>query len=149
MNIDQLREELAADEGVVYEIYLDHLALPTCGVGHLIRKEDEEYGQPVGTPISEERVRQLFALDVAVTIEDCRALFDNWDQLPEEAKLICANMAFNLGRSRLSKFVNFRAAVEAQDWQRAALEAADSRWHSQVPNRAGRLIKRLRGLADG
>ena len=33
--IDQLREELEIDEGVKYEVYLDHLGLKTCGVGHL------------------------------------------------------------------------------------------------------------------
>jgi lysozyme len=58
-------------------------------------------------------------------------------------------MCFNLGYPRFSKFVNFRAAIEAQDWNKAADEAVDSRWHDQVPNRAKRLVKRLRGLADG
>ena len=33
MNIDKLREELKVDEGVKYEIYLDHLGLPTFGIG--------------------------------------------------------------------------------------------------------------------
>ena len=55
MNIEQLREELKIDEGVKYEIYLDHLSLPTCGVGHLIKETDPEYGLEVGTKIDEER----------------------------------------------------------------------------------------------
>ena len=38
MNIDKLREEIEADEGNVGEIYLDHLKLPTLGIGHLIKK---------------------------------------------------------------------------------------------------------------
>ena len=149
MKLDKLREELAADEGCKFEIYLDHLGLPTFGIGHLIREHDPEHGKPVGTEVSDERVRQVFALDVAVTIEDCQRLFSNWDDLPDEGQLICANMAFNLGYPRFSKFVNFRAAIEAQDWLKAADEAVDSRWHDQVPNRAKRLVKRLRGLADG
>lgn len=149
MKLDKLREELAADEGCKFEIYLDHLGLPTFGIGHLIREHDPEHGKPVGTEVSDERVRQVFALDVAVTIEDCQRLFSNWDDLPDEAQLICANMAFNLGYPRFSKFVNFRAAIEAQDWLKAADEAVDSRWHDQVPNRAKRLVQRLRGLANG
>ena len=149
MNVDKLREELAADEGCKFEIYLDHLGLPTFGIGHLIREHDPEHGKPVGTEVSDERVRQVFALDVAVTIEDCQRLFRNWDDLPDEAQLVCANMAFNLGYPRFSKFVNFRAAIEAQDWLKAADEAVDSRWHDQVPNRAKRLVQRLRGLANG
>ena len=149
MNVDKLREELAADEGCKFEIYLDHLGLPTFGIGHLIREHDPEHGKPIGTEVSDERVRQVFALDVAVTIEDCQRLFINWDDLPDEAQLVCANMAFNLGYPRFSKFVNFRAAIEAQDWLKAADEAVDSRWHDQVPNRAKRLVQRLRGLANG
>jgi len=149
MNKDQLREELADDEGCKYEIYLDHLALPTFGIGHLIKDADPEHGQPVGTPVSEERVRQAFDLDILVTIEDCHRLYDDFDDLPEEAQLVIANMCFNLGYPRLSKFKNFRAAVEERDWMRAADEMVDSRWHDQVPNRAKRLVKRIRDLANG
>jgi len=147
MNKDQLREELAEDEGCKYEIYLDHLGLPTFGIGALIKEHDPEYGQPVGTPVSEERVRQRFNLDIAVTIEDCGRLYSDFDELPEEAQLVIANMCFNLGYPRLSKFKGMKAGVDARDWERAADEMVDSRWHDQVPNRAKRLVKRMRDLA--
>ena len=41
MNKDRLREEIAEDEGCKYEVYLDHLGLPTCGIGHLITESDD------------------------------------------------------------------------------------------------------------
>ena len=104
MNIDELREELKIDEGVKYEIYLDHLQLPTLGIGHLIRETDPEHGLPVGTAIDEERVNELFQSDIEITIIECRELFPNFDDLPEEVQKICANMMFNLGRPRFSKF---------------------------------------------
>lgn len=147
MNRDQLREELADDEGCKFEIYLDHLGLPTFGIGALIKEHDPEYGQPVGTPVSEDRVRKRFNLDIAVTIEDCQVLYDDFDDLPEEAQLVIANMMFNMGRPRLSKFKGMKAGVDARDWERAADEMVDSRWHDQVPNRAKRLVKRIRDLA--
>ena len=147
MNKDQLREELAEDEGCKFEIYLDHLGLPTFGIGALIKEHDPEYGQPVGTPVSEDRVRKRFNLDIAVTIEDCQVLYDDFDDLPEEAQLVIANMCFNMGRSRLSKFKGMKAGVDDRDWERAADEMVDSRWHDQVPNRAKRLVKRIRDLA--
>jgi len=147
MNKDQLREELAEDEGCKFEIYLDHLGLPTFGIGALIKEHDPEYGQPVGTPVSEDRVRKRFNLDIAVTIEDCQVLYDDFDDLPEEAQLVIANMMFNMGRPRLSKFKGMKAGVDARDWERAADEMVDSRWHDQVPNRAKRLVKRIRDLA--
>ena len=101
MNKDQLREELADDEGCKFEIYLDHLGLPTFGIGALVKDHDPEYGQPVGTPVSEERVRQRFNLDIAVTIEDCGVCTHDFDELPEEAQLVIANMCFNMGSHAL------------------------------------------------
>jgi lysozyme len=149
MNKDKLREELAEDEGCKFEIYLDHLGLPTFGIGHLVKEDDPEHGQPVGTPVEDERVRQVFALDLAVTIEDCRVLYDNFDELPDDCQLIIANMMFNMGRPRLSKFVGMKREVDARRFDAAADEMVDSRWHDQVPNRAKRLVKRMRALAHG
>ena len=102
----------------------------------------------MGTPVDEERVRKRFSLDILVTTEDCRTLYSDFDDLPEEAQLIIANMMFNMGRPRLSMFKGMKAGVDARDWNRAADEMVDSRWHDQVPNRAKRLVKRMRALAD-
>ena len=92
MNIDQLREELKIDEGVKYEIYLDHLGLPTFGIGHLVLESDPEHGQPVGTAVSEDRVNECFARDVDVVLEECKKLLPSFEVLPEEVQLIIANM---------------------------------------------------------
>ena len=146
MNVEQLREELKEDEGCKYEIYLDHLGLPTHGIGHLITEWDEEYEKPVGTPVSEDRVNNCFQTDVHGTVEECKKLFDNFDDLPEEVQLILCNMMFNMGRPRLSKFVKFRAAIDDNDWLEAATQMEDSRWHKQVTNRANRLIKRMEAI---
>jgi len=148
MNKDVLREEIAADEGCKYEVYLDHLALPTCGVGHLITENDEEYDKPVGTVVEEERVRRLFALDIAVTIDECKVLYPDFDDFDEELQHILCNMMFNMGRPRLSRFKLMQAAIDNKDFNEAAEQMIDSRWHDQVPNRAKRLVKRMRALAS-
>ncbi len=145
---DRLREELKIDEGCKYEVYLDHLGLPTFGIGHLITKDDPEYQMGMGTPVDEIRVNEVFEQDINVTIGECRRLFDDWDKLPEEVQLIIANMMFNMGRPRLSKFKGMKAGVDARDWNKAADEMVDSRWYTQVPNRARRLVDRMRALAD-
>lgn len=148
MNLDKLREELADDEGCKYEIYLDHLGLPTFGIGALVKETDPEFGKPVGTPVTQERVQQRFHLDIAVTVEDCNRMYDNFNDLPNEVQLILANMMFNLGYSRMSKFKKLRAAVEVRDWNECAAQMEDSKWYTQVPNRARRLITRMRDLAE-
>ena len=146
MNIEQLREELKVDEGCKYEIYLDHLGLPTFGIGHLVLDSDPEHGQPVGTPVSEARVNECFAKDVETVLSECSLLYPNFSVLPEEAQLIIANMMFNMGRPRLSKFKGMKAAVDAGDYHRAAVEMVDSRWYQQVTNRADRLVARMRSI---
>ena len=148
MDIRQLRKELEVDEGVKYEIYKDHLGYPTFGIGHLVIDSDPEHGQEVGTPVSEDRVIEAFDNDVQVVLADCERLYNDFNVLPEECQLIIANMMFNMGRPRLSKFKGMKAGVDAQDWNKAADEMIDSNWYKQVPNRAGRLVKRMRALAD-
>lgn len=147
MNLDQLRMELEYDEGCKYEIYLDHLGLPTFGIGHLVTEDDPEHGKEVGTAVSEERVIEVFEKDVQVTIEECKKLYDDWLDLPEEAQLIIANMMFNMGRPRLSQFKGMKAGVDARDWNQAADEMVDSKWYRQVTNRADRLVTRMRNIA--
>ena len=104
MDIEKLRDQLKIDEGCVNSVYLDHLNLPTVGIGHLVTEWDDEYGKPVGTEVSEDRVNELFDQDVQVTIDECKLLYNNFDELPEEAQQIIANMMFNMGRPRLSRF---------------------------------------------
>ena len=147
MNIDKLREELKEDEGCKYEIYLDHLGLPTFGIGHLVTEWDEEYEKKVGTEVSEERVNECFAKDVETVLEDCKVLYSNFNELPEEVQLILANMMFNMGRTRLSKFSKLKLAVDDEDWMEASIQMEDSKWAKQVPNRAERLCKRMEKLS--
>ncbi|QDP45679.1 MAG: putative endolysin [Prokaryotic dsDNA virus sp.] len=142
----QLRDELKADEGVKNEIYLDHLGLPTCGVGHLIRESDPEYGLDVGTHIDDERINELFDQDMETTLIECDHLYPNFDNLPDEAQKIIANMMFNLGRPRLSRFHKMKKAVDSSDWIEAANQMLDSKWARQVPNRANRLIERMKNI---
>jgi len=146
MNIEKLRKQLEIDEGVRYDIYLDHLGLPTFGIGHLVTKTDPENGQAVGTTISEERVAECFESDLAGVVEDCKRLYDDFDELPEETQQIIANMMFNMGRTRLSKFKGMKRGVDSKDWNQAADEMVDSRWYRQVTNRANRLVERMRNI---
>ena len=146
MDIEKLREEIEYDEGSVNKIYLDHLGLATFGIGHLVTEWDEEYGWEVGTPVSEDRCNEVFDSDIQVVLSDCEHLYPDFNELPEEVQRIIANMMFNMGRPRLSKFKGMKSGVDARDWQKAADEMVDSRWYRQVTNRAERLVERMRNV---
>lgn len=146
--IEVLKQQIEADEGRVNAVYLDTHQLKTAGVGHLlVEGKDPEYEWPVGAAVTHERVEEWFDEDIKVTLNECRCLIDDFEQLPEEVQLIIANMMYNLGRPRLSKFVKFLAAVDRRDWTDCALEMADSKWHRQLQNRSGRLIERMLNIA--
>jgi lysozyme len=147
MDLVKLREQLEIDEGVKYDIYLDHLGYPTFGIGHLITEDDPEHGQSVGTEVSKERVEEAFEKDCEWVVRDCHKLYDSFDDLPEEVQQIVANMMFNLGYPRLSAFKGMKAGVDSQDWNEAADQMVDSRWYRQVGARAERLVERMRALA--
>lgn len=145
MDRNAVFEQLKIDEGVVNEIYLDHLGYATFGVGHLVLESDPEHGQDVGTPVSDERVKDCFEKDLDLAISECVALYgaDVWEAFPGEVQEILVNMMFNMGRTRLSKFKNFNSALSTGDWKEAAIEGRDSMWYRQVTNRAERLMSRM------
>ena len=146
LNRESVYEQLKIDEGVVYEVYHDHLGLPTFGVGHLVLESDPEYGKPLGTPVDEDRVKDCFEKDLDTAISECKILYTQFEDWPGEVQEILVNMMFNMGRTRLSGFKNFKKALEAQDWKKAGIEGRDSKWYRQVTNRAERLMSRLENV---
>ena len=149
MNVEKLRKQLEIDEGVKYEVYKDHLGYPTFGIGHLILDSDPEYGWDDGKAVNEDRVIEAFESDLQGVLSDCKLLYSDFDSLPEDAQEIIANMMFNMGRPRLSKFKGMKRGVDAKDWNAAADEMVDSAWYRQVPNRADRLVLRMRNIGYG
>jgi len=144
MNINTLREEIEADEGCVHKIHRCSEGYPTAGIGHLLTEWDEEYyDKPIGTPVPEEKVQEWFVNDVQTAINDCNDIFNSFEKLPEDIQHVLINMAFQLGKPRLSKFRLMIAAVEMEDYREMALQMEDSRWFKQTTNRAQRLIDRV------
>jgi|TARA_R110002050_G_scaffold181060_2_gene314601 lysozyme len=158
VDVKQVYEEISADEGIVLHAYLCSEHHKTVGIGHKVLSTDVEndlhiYGIGADVAddqrISEDRCYELFQGDIQIAINGCIRIYDNWEDLPQEAQHILVNMCFQLGQGGLSKFKNFKAAIEDSQWQRASEEMMDSRWASQTPERAERLESRMLALAGG
>ena len=147
MDIEILRHQLVKSEGIVYSTYHDILGLKTCGIGHLCREDEPEFDLEIGTQITEDRCTELFEEDIKSVIKDCKKVFEDWDDMEEEVKQICANMMFNLGLPRFSKFRKMINNVVNKNYVKAAEEMRDSRWYRQVTNRAERLATRMEAIA--
>ena len=133
--------QLKKHEGVKYNSYLDSRGLPTAGIGHLLRSNEiSQY--PVPTPVSSSQVDAWFQQDATTSIAGAQALLgnDTWDNLSDVRKRACADLCYNLGQARLSKFVGFLSAMKSGDYNTAGDSLRNSKWFTQVGRRGPEII---------
>ena len=121
-----LIRDLIRDEGLCLKPYRCPADKFTIGVGRNL----EDRG------ISEDEAGYLLKNDIAGVLDDLDRNILWWRGLPTSQRLALANMCFNLGWPRLSRFKKMLAALKAGDVEKAAAEALDSRWAEQVGARA-------------
>ncbi len=140
MNRDRVKESIKKHEGFSLECYNDTEGHPTVGWGHLLR-------EPLDHPITEKQAELWFEADFAEAVEDAKAVCETkevpWHALSDARKEVLVEMAFNLGRTRLSKFNRAFAALSYMNWPEAARELMDSKWANQVGNRAVTLAAKM------
>lgn len=141
MDIERLKKQVIANEGIRKTAYKDTLNNWTIGVGHLIKLPDEEY--LLDKELTDLEVDQIFVTDLNQAIDDARKFIDA-DSIPDEAFEVVVDMAFNLGLPKLSKFKNFQQALKDKDFVKASEEMLDSLWAKQLPNRSKRLAEIMR-----
>jgi GH24 family phage-related lysozyme (muramidase) len=150
MNEIVLKEQIKRHEGEVLEIYKDSLGYLTFGVGHLVTEDDPEFGQPEGTPVSQERVDDVYAIDFIKHVNETKHVCENnnieFDNLPEDIQHVLVNMCFNLGAHRLGKFRNMLYACSVSDWEEMARQMEDSKWFGQVGRRSVELKEMVLGV---
>ena len=129
MNRVQLIEELKRDEGVVLTLYKCSAGKNTIGVG---RNVDDR-------GITEDESDYLLGNDIDLCVDELENNFTWYKNLSDARQRVLVNMCFNLGVTRLLGFKKFLAALEAEDWDRAAEEMLDSKWAVQVGPRSTRL----------
>ncbi len=148
-NMSAYECELKIHEGVKYVSYIDSVGLPTAGIGHLLRANEKPL-YPVVTAVSPQQVTQWFNQDAQFSISGVQRLLGmtTWDELSDTRKRACADLCFNLGEGRLSKFVRFIAAMKAQDYNMAGKSLRESKWFAQVSSRGPKIITMIVHNAD-
>lgn len=134
MEIGLLKTDLVRDEGMKLHPYVDTVGKTTIGVG---RNLDD-----VG--LTEQEVLILLQNDITNTLDELAYRVPWIFEKPEPVQRAVANMLFNMGWPRLSQFKRMLAALEKDDFMTAANEALESRWASQVGDRARRIAKLIR-----
>ena len=83
-------------------------------------------------------------------VNNTNALIAIWPWLterPQSVLEVVVEMSYQMGVRGVNNFRNMWAALQAEDYERAAAEMLDSRWARQTPGRAQSLSDIIRGLA--
>jgi lysozyme len=133
VNRAKLLDQLAAHEGIRLKPYLCPAGKLTIGIGRNL--ED--------TGITRQEAFMLASNDIA-RIEATLAGLAFWAGLSDARQRVLCDMAFNMGLSGLMQFRKMLAAIEAQDFERAADEMLASKFAKQLPGRAETLARMMR-----
>lgn len=142
-------------EGKRDQKYIDTRGIPTIGVGFNLNKPgaDARLKQVGANPIkikagkaklTDSQIQTLLVDDLEQAQEDAKSLIANFDKLPQTVQGVLIEMAFNLGRTRLSEFKRFLSNVSTGKWAAAAGEMLRSDWKAQVGDRATTLANLIK-----
>lgn len=141
-------------EGYRDTAYNDSKGIPTIGYGSNlnsshIRKELEKLGYSLSdliakrTQIKEADAEEMLKRGMVQALSDAKQFVGNWKDLDPIAQIIILDMSYNLGLTRLSKFHNFKEALESLDYDRARDEMINSKWYNDVGRRSKRLVSMM------
>ena len=137
MDRERLLDDLKHDEGLSVEAYPD-------GDGYSIGYGHHSDDIQAGDTCTAAQANAWLESDVEIAIMDAQLLANEcWDDLTDTRQNVLINMAYNLGRGRLSKFFRMWKAIRDGDYHGAGVEMLDSRWARQVGRRADRLAEEM------
>lgn len=134
---DRIKTQLHRDEGVKDHAYVDSEGYLTIGVGRLIDKRK-------GGRLTPREIEFLLDNDIEEKEDELRAKLPWYDDLDEARRGVLLNMAFNLGVDGLLKFARTLESVKLGRYAAAAEQMLQSKWATQVGDRAVRLSKQMR-----
>lgn len=129
MNLELLKQELIVDEGVRNKPYVDTVGKMTIGVGRNLTDvgiSSQEVDYLLNNDIAKASKQLFEALPWAVSLSDAR-------------QRALVNMTFNLGIRGLLGFVTTLNHIKEGRYEEASQSMLNSKWASQVGNRAKRL----------
>ena len=134
MDNAKLAAELTRDEDERLRMYIDTVGKATIGVGRNltdkgIRKDDSAL---------------MLSNDIAETTASLNQRLPWWNTLTDARQRVLANMAFNMGMGGLLGFKNTLELVRTGKYSAAADAMLQSKWATQVGQRAVRLSDMMR-----
>jgi lysozyme len=134
--MSRIKDMLIQHEGLRTFPYHDSVGKLTIGVGHNLT----DCGLP------KEIIDLLLNYDITDKQIQLSERLYWFDTLPELAKLVLTDMAFNMGVSGLLTFTKTLEYIKQGDYKNASIEMLNSKWAKQVGQRANDLSEILKSI---
>lgn len=155
LSFDEIYNFIKEHEGYRPQVYIDTVGKPTVGIGLNLKRQDApailasagaNYNAILSgkQQLTDEQIKTIFKSTLSIAYADAKKFMPNFDNLPKNIKLLLLDLSFNLGYTNLIKFIKFKEALLVKDYNAAAKELLNSKWATQVGNRANNLINLLR-----
>ena len=145
---------VALHEGIVLNVYQDHLGINTVGIGRNLDDRGITDGELLfmnktiddvyDNGLTEEEAYYLCMNDIAIVEKELLDSKPIVNQLNDVRQMVLVDMAFNMGVPRLKLFKNMWLAIEKVNYPLACAEMLDSKWANQVGKRAVRLSEAMK-----
>lgn len=132
------RAQLAGFEGRRRKAYKCSMGVWTIGVGHTGPEVHE------GLEWDDAQIDAAFELDIAEAMTDLDREYPWWREMNEPRQWVLIGMCFQLGITKLRKFVNTLGAMKIGQYGFAAVGMENSAWATQTPKRVAALAKQMR-----
>ncbi len=132
--LEKVKERLRKEEGLRLKPYRCSAGKLTIGFGRNI----EDNGISIG------EAEYLLENDVKSVIQQLNVKIPWINSLTENRQVVLVDMAFNLGIGGLLLFKNTLAMIQRGDYEAAAKAMLQSKWATQVGNRAKALSELMR-----
>ena len=130
----KLKALLISHEKYAQFPYTDSTGHLTIGIGRNLA--DRGISQPEAIYLLDE--------DISYFTSKLSSYLNFFNKLSENRQVALIDMCFNLGVQGFLNFKGMVMALESHDYERAAKEMLDSKWASQVGERAVKLAKIMR-----
>ena len=142
---DDIKAMIIGHEGVRNRPYKDSLGLWTVGVGHLIG-DGKSLPKEMDRKFSDSEIAEMFEMDYAKhkKIAERTPGYNEANRAGQGAMI---DLGFNMGKW-WPKWPNTSKALKAGDFDAAARGLEDSKWYTQVGNRAKTIVSLIENAGD-
>lgn len=141
----QIMAMIEQHEGKRYKPYKDSLGLWTVGVGHLIG-DGKTLPPEMNRTFTEEEIQQMFVKDY-MHHKNAAEKIPGYDNLNDNGKAGLIDLTFNMGPTWWKKWPRFTEAVKNGDVSSMVESLRNSKWYTQVGNRAEKVVSLIKNGA--